>query len=120
MVHISDKAIFHVHTYRCGHAEMSTDESYVKQAIQLGATEIWFTDHVPFPGIVSSTRMRYDQLSEYISSLQYLKNQYQGKIDIHIGMEIEYMPQFDAYYAELREMLEILVLGQHGYYKKEI
>lgn len=41
--------IFHVHTYRCGHASDETDEDYVKRAVELGADSITFTDHAPFP-----------------------------------------------------------------------
>ncbi|MBQ2577396.1 MAG: PHP domain-containing protein [Lachnospiraceae bacterium] len=42
--------IFHVHTFRCGHAAEVEDEAYVKKAIELGADKITFTDHAPFPG----------------------------------------------------------------------
>ena len=44
-----NKTAFHVHTYRCGHAENISDETYVKKAIELGVKSIWFTDHAPFP-----------------------------------------------------------------------
>lgn len=50
MIEIKSTDIFHVHTYRCGHAEEVGDEEYVIKAIELGATGIWFTDHAPFPG----------------------------------------------------------------------
>ena len=32
-----NKTAFHVHTYRCGHAEHIPDEAYVKKAIELGS-----------------------------------------------------------------------------------
>ena len=48
---IREKDIFHVHTFRCGHAENVSDEEYIKKAISLGASGIWFTDHAPFPEI---------------------------------------------------------------------
>lgn len=108
--------IFHVHTYRCGHAENVPDEAYVKAATELGASDIWFTDHAPFPGDPFGSRMRYKELDEYISTLSALKKKYSG-INIHIGLETEYFPYFDkaGYYAELRSIpeLELLLLGQH-------
>ena len=108
--------IFHVHTYRCGHAEDISDEAYVKKAIELGANEIWFTDHAPFPGDPFGARMAFSQIDEYINTLYSLKQKYTD-ISIHIGLETEYFPHFDAegYYDKLRSMpeLEILLLGQH-------
>ena len=38
----NDANIFHVHTYRCGHAGQDPDELYVRKAIELGASAITF------------------------------------------------------------------------------
>lgn len=50
MILPKDTDLFHVHTFRCKHAEETGDEEYIKKAIKLGKTGIWFTDHAPFPG----------------------------------------------------------------------
>ena len=109
-------SIFHVHTYRCGHAEPVPDEAYVKAAIRLGAKDIWFTDHAPFPGDPFGARMAYEKLEAYLGTLTALKEKYSA-IQIHIGLETEYFPNFDrsGYYAHLRSLpeLELLLLGQH-------
>lgn len=109
--------VFHVHTYRCGHALNIRDEAYVKRAVELGANSITFTDHAPFPGDPFTNRMKFSELDEYISSLKKLKNEYKGIIDIRIGLEIEYLPSYISYYEELRanKDIEILMLGQHHY-----
>lgn len=108
--------IFHIHTYRCGHAENVSDEAYVEKAIELGADEIWFTDHAPFPGNPFGLRMPYADLEKYLCTLSELKRHYHS-IDIHIGLETEYFPHFDemGYYKHLRSLpdLEMLLLGQH-------
>lgn len=108
--------IFHVHTYRCGHAQDVPDEAYVQHALRLGAESIWFTDHAPFPGDPFGARMRMDELDEYLSTLTALKQKY-SEISIHIGLETEYFPGFDAqgYYQALlsRPEIELLLLGQH-------
>ncbi len=70
---MDDNYIFHVHSWRCGHAENANDEDYVKKAISLGASSIYFTDHAPFPGNPFRNRMNYNQLEEYISTLKVLK-----------------------------------------------
>lgn len=111
-----NKTAFHVHTYRCGHAENIPDEAYVKKAIELGVKNIWFTDHAPFPDNPFGARMQYSQLEEYIQTLSELKKKY-SEINIHIGLETEYFPSYDktGYYQYLRSIpeLEMLLLGQH-------
>ncbi len=108
--------IFHVHTFRCGHAENTSDEAYIKLAIELGASDIWFTDHAPFPGDPFGARMRYNELDEYLRTLTDLKERYHS-INVHIGLETEYFPSFDksGYYEYLRSRpeIEMLLLGQH-------
>lgn len=117
MISLGERYLFHVHTFRCGHAEMISDEEYIQKAIDLGATDIWFTDYAPFPGNPFGGRMKCAELLEYISTLKGLKKQYQRQIKIHIGLEIEYFSGYDqsGYYKELSSNpdLEILLLGQH-------
>lgn len=114
---IYDKDCFHVHTYRCGHAENIPDEAFIKGALNTGATGIWFTDHAPFPGDPFKNRMLFSELDEYIKSIKALKNKYKTKINVHIGLEIEYFPSFDesGYYESLYNNpdIELLLLGQH-------
>lgn len=113
----NDKSLFHIHTFRCGHAEKISDEAYVTRALELGATDLWFSDHAPFPGDPFRGRMRYSQLQEYIDTLCTLKQKYANRLNIHIGLEIEYFPSYDAidYYHKLmaNQRIEFLLLGQH-------
>ena len=110
--------MFHVHTNRCKHAFHGiSDEEIVKTAIRKGATNVYFSDHAPFPGNPFGMRMDYEQLDEYINSLVGLKEKYKNDILIHIGLEIEYFPSYDkeGYYEELcsKDGIEFLLLGQH-------
>lgn len=109
--------IFHVHTYRCGHAENCMDEDYIRKAISLGAKSIAFTDHAPFPKDPFGNRMRIEELKEYLSTLKSLKEKYSNNIEIYTGLEVEYFDQFLSYYEDLRENpnIDLLVLGQHMY-----
>ena len=113
--------IFHVHTKRCGHASEETDEEYILKALQLGASEIVFTDHAPFPGNPFTNRMRFEELDEYINSIQFLKKKYLGMIDIYTGLEIEYLPSFISYYKDLKHnsLIDLLMIGQHHYEVKK-
>lgn len=107
--------IFHVHTWRCGHAEEIEDEAYVRRAIELGAGTIFFTDHAPFPGDPFGNRMKFEQMEEYKNSLKALQLRYEKEIEIKIGFEVEFLPSFSQYYETLRNMkdVDLLILGQH-------
>jgi histidinol-phosphatase (PHP family) len=117
MMNVDKNDLFHVHTYRCGHAENVPDEAYIEKAISLHAFGIWFTDHAPFPGDVFGNRMKYSELDEYVDTLSELKRKYAGRINVHVGLEIEYFPKFerDGYYEKLLsdKRIELLLLGQH-------
>lgn len=114
---MEDNQVFHIHTYRCGHAEVVDDVEYVKRAIELGARKITFTDHAPFPGNPFGNRMKIEELDEYIETIKELREKFCEQIEVVCGLEIEYLPSFKTYYEELsnRNDLDILLLGQHFY-----
>lgn len=114
---VAGREIYHVHTWRCRHGSSEPDESYIQKAIELGADRITFTDHAPFPGDPFSNRMRYSELKEYITSLKELRNIHEEHIQVCIGLEIEYLPEYESYYEELKGNpdIELLMIGQHHY-----
>lgn len=110
-------ANYHTHTARCRHAS-GEEEEYVRQAIQAGMNLLGFSDHTPYPfrgDYYSNFRMFPQELSHYVQKLLFLKEKYQDKIQILIGLEAEYYPQ---YFDDLLELLapyplDYLLLGQH-------
>lgn len=60
-------------------------------------------------------RMKMNELPDYIQTLQDLREIYANHIDIKIGLEVEYVPDFTAYYEDLlgTYRLDLLLLGQH-------
>lgn len=107
---------YHTHTSRCGHA-FGTDEDYVKAAIKAGIKELGFSDHVmlPFhsqPGI----RGEYIEVENYLASINQLKEKYKDQINIYVGFECEYLPDYLDYYKYLlNNKVDYLILGQHCY-----
>lgn len=109
---------YHTHTWRCGHAENIHESAYVEAALEMGIRELGFADHVPQPFEelhYSGIRMRCAQIPDYMETLVSLQKQYAGRIDIHIGFEAEYYPD---YFDKLLDLLapypcEYLILGQH-------
>ena len=112
------KANYHTHTARCGHAS-GTDEQYVEAAIGQHFDVLGFSDHVPWPYASGFThrhvRMGIEQLDEYVSSMRALKRRYAGKIELLIGFECEYFPQYMGWLAEMKEekQLDYLIFGNH-------
>lgn len=112
-----ENEIFHVHTWRCGHAGDEQDYEYVEKAIELGASRIVFTDHCPYPGNPFLYRMDIEQLDDYITSMKHLKREYGKVIEVLAGLETEYLPAYEKYYRELKKSgdFDLLLLGQHMY-----
>ena len=117
------KTNYHTHTYRCKHAN-GTDEEYVKAAIESGFETLGFTDHTPWKydsNYVSSIRMETTEIDEYIFSLKELRAKYKEQIDIKIGLECEYFPDYLPWLKDLLMQKEIdyIILGNH-YHKSDI
>ena len=111
------QANYHTHTVRCNHAE-GTEREYIEQAIARKVRTLGFSDHSPQVfdgGYVSGFRMLPDQLEDYVTTLQNLRREYAGKIEIAIGLEAEYYPKyFDRLLDLIRPFqLDYLILGQH-------
>lgn len=110
-------ANYHTHTYRCNHAT-GTEKAYVENAIQRGLKILGFSDHTPyiFPGDYYSTfRMKMNQLEDYVTCIQSLRDRYADKLEIHVGLETEFYPRFfPDLLSVLREHpIEYMILGQH-------
>ena len=104
---------FHIHTVRCGHASLDTEEDYIKYAIKNGMRMITFTDHIPFPGDPFTGRMKMSELNGYIYVIDQLKEKYKKQIEVYSGFEAEYIPEYLSYYREVRKKVDIMILGQH-------
>ncbi len=108
---------YHTHTFRCHHAS-GTEEEYVQRAIAGGVTHMGFSDHFPFcfpNGLESSYRVSVSEVPLYRAAIERLREKYKDKIQIHLGFEMEYYPEF---FEEMRQNAadygaEYLILGQH-------
>ena len=110
-------ANYHTHTYRCNHAS-GEDEEYVQSALEAGIEILGFSDHTPYffhTDKYSRFRMRPEAFPGYCQSVEQLKKDYRGKVEIHLGVEAEYYPAlFPELLAYLQEnRVEYLLLGQH-------
>lgn len=109
------KYVYHSHTHRCGHS-IGTDEQFVLDAIEQGVKILCFTDHTPIPNCHQpKVRMEMEDVDDYISSINYLKNKYKDKIEIHLALEAENFPGHNDYLYDFikNKGIEYIILGQH-------
>lgn len=110
-------ANLHTHTPRCRHAKGSERE-YVQAAIDGGLQVLGFSDHAPqfFDGdYYSKMRMYPQELADYARDIRALQTEFAGKIEIFLGLEVEYYPDiFEKLLNRSRECgIEYMILGQH-------
>lgn len=90
-------ADYHVHTPYCGHARGKTVD-YIETAIGLGLSEIAFTDHLGRYYLARNQRKRYwdwgmreRDVARYFSEVLDLREVYEGRILIRVGLEMDYV-----------------------------
>lgn len=110
-------ANYHTHTPRCNHAD-GAERQYVERALEAGLTILGFSDHAPylFPGFHDSWfRMTPEALPDYVQTVLSLREEYHGRIQIPLGLELEYYPGLlPKTLPILRDLpLDYLLLGQH-------
>lgn len=110
-------ANYHTHTPRCNHA-VGTEREYAACALKAGLKILGFSDHAPhiFPGdYYSWFRMRPEQLENYCQTVLALRAEFAGRIQIPLGLELEYYPALlpDLLPILRDQPLDYLLLGQH-------
>ncbi len=110
-------ANYHTHTPLCRHAQ-GTPEEYVQGALISGIRILGFSDHAPqfFPGTYySHMRMFPRELNGYAEEIRKLQKEYAGRMEIHLGVEVEYYPDiFPQLLVALKAAgIEYMLLGQH-------
>ncbi|MBM7605615.1 histidinol-phosphatase (PHP family) [Metabacillus crassostreae] len=91
----------HVHSPYCPHGTTDLLEEYVEKAIIEGFQSLSFTEHAPLPiGFTDPTpmkdsAMKLEDLEEYIEKVQIVKNKYHNKIAINLGLEVDYIKDFE-------------------------
>jgi histidinol-phosphatase (PHP family) len=87
---------YHNHTPLCGHATGELD-GYIQRAIENRVIEFGFSDHAPIPEqFREGITMSPEQMPQYINSILSKKEEYKDRIDIKLGLEIDF-PLFDSF-----------------------
>ena len=110
---------FHTHTQRCHHA-YGSDEDFVKSAIQNEYKVLGFSDHCcwKYKGLFKSgIRMTIHEFNDYKRSVLSLKEKYKSQIEIRLGMEAEYFPDYMDWMLDfcIEKDIDYLIFGNHYY-----
>lgn len=96
----------HIHTKLCGHA-VGEMEEYIEIALIKGISIFGFSDHLPhhhIPALKPFTHLSMPEntLSYYVKTVLKLKEKYSSKLDILLGIEVDYD---EGYENETRKIL---------------
>lgn len=79
---------YHSHCLYCdGRAGM---EDFVRFALSYGFTSYGFSSHAPLPFSTAWT-MEWDCMDDYLAEFRRLKEKYAGRIELYVGLEIDYL-----------------------------
>lgn len=79
---------YHSHCLYCdGRAGM---EDFVRFALSMGFTSYGFSSHAPLPFPTAWT-MEWDCMDDYLAEFRRLKAKYAGRIELYVGLEIDYL-----------------------------
>ena len=110
----SDRVYYesHSHTMLCNHAEGESTE-YAAVAEQRNLRGLIVTCHNPMPdGFSARVRMREDQFDEYVELVETTRRQWDGRVDVRLGLEADYFEGYETYVEkQLRSADFDFVLG---------
>ncbi|WP_188990268.1 histidinol-phosphatase [Paenibacillus nasutitermitis] len=95
----------HTHHDRCGHAEGKI-EQYIQSALKQGLKAIGISDHSPFFGMeedqpLPGIAMAKSEFPHYIKEVLELKKKYEGQIDVLLGVESDFFPEYAEVYRQV-------------------
>lgn len=88
----------HTHTRFCYHGSKAEQELYIDRAIELGFERYTISEHPPLPAgwiddppLMKELAMPVEELPVYMEFVKEIKQRYEGKIEITVGLELDYL-----------------------------
>lgn len=95
-----------MHTPLCRHARGEPEE-YAAVAEKRGLKGIIVTCHNPLPnGIARGSRMYLEQWPEYLSLVDRARREWQGRLDVRLGLEADFLPGLEPFIQEQLQSAE--------------
>jgi histidinol-phosphatase (PHP family) len=93
-------ADYHMHTPLCRHA-VGEPVEYARRAVEIGLTEIGFSDHSPMArDDFDNWRMADRQLDEYVAKVRLAQTTF-PQLTIRLGLEVDYLPGQESWIRKL-------------------
>ncbi len=93
-------ADYHMHTPLCRHAA-GEPVDYARHAVEVGLTEIGFSDHSPMPrDDFDNWRMLDRQLDEYVAKVRLAQTEF-PQLTIRLALEVDYLPGHENWIRQL-------------------
>ena len=89
-----------MHTPLCRHA-IGEPVDYARRAVEIGLTEIGFSDHSPMrQDDFDNWRMYFSQLDEYVENVRRAQKEF-PQLTIRLALEVDYLPGHEEWIREL-------------------
>ncbi|HEY2342407.1 MAG TPA: histidinol-phosphatase [Chthoniobacteraceae bacterium] len=92
-------ADYHLHTPLCHHA-VGWPVDFARRAVELGFSEIGFSDHNPMPEPFDDWRMAREDLARYFEAVEEARRAF-PQLTIRLGLECDYFPGKESWIEEL-------------------
>ncbi|MFC0473238.1 histidinol-phosphatase HisJ [Halalkalibacter kiskunsagensis] len=113
----------HVHSPYCPHGSKDSLHKYCEAAIENQIQGITFAEHAPLPpSFVDPTPQKDSAMSrafleDYIKEVQAIKQFYKGKLNVYLGLEIDFIEGFEKeisdFLNEVGPVLDDSILSVH-------
>jgi histidinol-phosphatase (PHP family) len=95
---------YHTHSVYCDGSD--TPEAIIKEAIHQNMSAIGFSGHAPLP-IDNNYCIREDKLDEYKTEIRSHQKKYADRINIFLGLEVDYVPGIMSNFSNLQNRLAL-------------
>jgi histidinol-phosphatase (PHP family) len=93
---------FHTHSFYCDGKASMTD--FCNRAVEVGLTHLGFTSHAPVP-FSNEWSISFEKLLAYKSEFQRLMHQFEGKLELFLGFEADFVYDESIRFAEWWRLL---------------
>jgi histidinol-phosphatase (PHP family) len=101
---------YHVHTSLCNHATGTMDQ-YVQAAVAQGLDTICFLDHLTFQEAGRDNAMLPREVPMYVDAARRLARQYRDRIDVRVGLEIDFSADHVTQCIDVAETFDLDVVA---------
>ncbi|MFO7613954.1 MAG: histidinol-phosphatase [Bacteroidales bacterium] len=101
------ESLFNLHTH-CHYCDGADEpEAYVKAALEAGFHTLGFSSHAPVPFKNNFAIQDRDSLQAYAYEIRELKEKYRDRINIFLGLELDYISGISGDFEKYRQELSL-------------